>query len=260
MSKAIAKKSEMSPILFQEDAGSGTEGATAESYAIPFLTVLQKMSPQCDEDGVEGAKAGMLLDTISNTLYSGKTGVLIVPCAYRRVFIRWGAKDAGGGFKGEVLPEEVARMRDKGQIVEVDGQLFAPNDDGKVDPKTSDTFKDTRNHYVMIVEENGSWRTALMSLTSTQIKKSKMLMSALVSVKVEGKDGLFTPPTFANLVRVKSTAESNDKGSWHGYRFELEGFVDDPAIYAAAKAFHKSVLEGQVQAKYEEAEEVKEGF
>jgi hypothetical protein len=109
---------------------------------------------------------------------------------------------------------------------------------------------------VLLVDDaTGAWKEALMSLTSTQIKKSKMLMSALASVKVQGASGLFTPPTFANTVRVLTTPESNDKGTWFGLKFELAGQVTRPELYAAAKAFHSSVAKGTVIAKYEETDE-----
>lgn len=238
--------------MFANDAGGGMENATAESYAIPFLSVLQKTSPQVEEDGIPDAKPGMIFDSVTERLYSGKTGVLFIPCAYRRVFVRWGAKEAGGGFKGEVAPEIVAKMRDSGHAVEMDGQLYVPGEDGKVNPKTSDTLKDTRNHYVLVVEEDGTFRTALISMSSTQVKKSKLLMSALAAIKLNGAKGPFTPPTFANLVRAKTVTESNDKGSWSGWRFELEGQITDPMLYEAAKAFNKAVLGGEVRARYED--------
>jgi hypothetical protein len=243
---------------FAEDAGAGMEGATAESFAIPFLTVLQKGSPQVDEASgvaIEGAKAGMLFENVTNKMFSGKDGVLIVPCAYRRVFIHWGARGSNGGFKGELTPEVVADMRSKGQIAELDGRLFIPQSDGTVNDQKCDRISDTRNHYVLLIDsETGGWKEALLSLTSTQIKKSKMLMSALASVKVNGPSGMFTPPTFANFVRATTVPESNDKGTWFGLKFELAGQVDRPEIYAAAKAFHASVAKGGIVAKYEETE------
>lgn len=248
---------------FSADAGAGMEGATAESFAIPFLSVLQKGSPQVDEAGpgplVDGAKAGMLFENITGRLFDSKVGVIVVPCAYRRVFLRWGARGTeDAGFKGEVLPEEVAKLRAEGKVVEVDGGLYFPEADGSIrrskDGKVQcDVLKDTRNHYVLILdEETGGWTNALMSLTSTQIKKSKMLMSLMASVKVKGPAGLFTPPTFANQIRVSTVAESNDKGNWYGVKFDTEGQVRDGAIFAAAKAFHASVAKGEVTAKYEE--------
>lgn len=246
--------------MFAEDAGAGMEGATSESFAIPFLSVLQKGSPQVDEASgaaLEGARAGMLYENVTGRLFDGKGGVTVVPCAYRRVFLRWAPKGSqGAGFKGELLPERVAEMRARGQIAELDGKLYVPLEDGTVNEKRCDRISDTRNHYVLLVDEaTGAWKEALLSLTSTQIKKSKMLMSALASVKVSGPNGLFTPPTFANTVRVTTTPESNDKGTWFGVKFELAGQVSRAEVYAAAKAFHASVAKGSVVAKYEDAED-----
>ena len=250
----------MDTSMFAEDAGAGMEGATAESFAIPFLSVLQKGSPQVDEASgvaIEGAKAGMLFENVTGKMFDGKVGVTIIPCAYRRVFLRWAPKGSdGAGFKGELAPEKVAEMRARGEISELDGKLYIPMPDGTVSDKKCDRISDTRNHYVLLVDDaTGAWKEALMSLTSTQIKKSKMLMSALASVKVQGASGLFTPPTFANTVRVLTTPESNDKGTWFGLKFELAGQVTRPELYAAAKAFHSSVAKGTVIAKYEETDE-----
>jgi hypothetical protein len=187
-------------------------------------------------------------------LFSGKDGVIIVPCSYRREFLRWGARANGGGLRGVYSPEEVAEMRTKGQVVEMDGRLYAPEQDKSINPEKSDRFNDTRNHYVLIIDqETGAWSEALLSLTSTQIKKSKMLMSALASVKLKNGAGqLYTPPTFANFVRVTSVGESNDKGTWFGVKFELAGQVDRSEVYAAAKAFHSNIAKGGVQVKYED--------
>jgi hypothetical protein len=243
---------------FAADAGAGMEGAGQESFAIPFLSVLQKGSPQVDEASgaaIEGARAGMLFENVTGRLFSGKDGVVVVPCSYRREFLRWSARDNGGGFKGAYSPEEVAEMRAKGQIVEVEGKLYSPESDGSVSPNKSDRFNDTRNHYVLIMDEaSGAWTEALLSLTSTQIKKSKMLMSALASVKLKNSaEQMYTPPTFANYVRITTAGESNDKGTWFGVKFELAGTVDRAEIYSAAKAFHSNIAKGGVQVKYDDA-------
>lgn len=261
--KELAKVEETSTALvvadmdFAADAGAGMENAGQESFAIPFLSLLQKGSPQVDEASgaaLEGAKAGMFFENVTGRLFSGKEGVIIVPCSYRREFLRWGARANGGGLRGVYSPEEVADMRAKGQVVELDGRLYAPEQDKSINPEKSDRFNDTRNHYVLIIDqESGAWSEALLSLTSTQIKKSKMLMSALASVKLKNSaNQLFTPPTFANLVRVTSVGESNDKGTWFGVKFELAGQVDRSEVYAAAKAFHANIAKGGVQVKYED--------
>lgn len=258
-SRELAQADAMDADMFAADAGHGMEGATSDSFAIPFLTVLQKGSPQVDEtvnggaDLVEGAKAGMLYDNVSRTLYDGKTGALIVPCAYRRVFIHWGPRSGdGAGFKGELTEAEVAEMRKAGKVAEVDGKLIIPDKDGVIDAKKCGRISDTRNHYVLVVdEETGVARQAVLSLTSTQIKKSKGLMAALAALRFQGPNGLFMPPTFASTVRTTTTPEQNDQGSWYGVKFELEGRVNT-SLYNEAKAFHALVLKGNVAVKYEE--------
>jgi hypothetical protein len=248
---------------FFADAGAGMEGASQESFAIPFLSVLQKGSPQVDEsvDGgahiIDGAKAGMLFENVGNRVYDGKKGLLVVPCHYRRVFIHWGARGTpDGGFKGELTETEVARLRETGQLVEdTTGKLLFPLPGGVLDDKKCARVADTRNHYVLILdEETGAWTQAVLSLTSTQIKKSKNLMSILANVKVRNPStgALVQPPTFANVVRIQSVAESNDKGSWYGLKFALEGQVQRADLYAAAKEFYQTVAKGSVAVKYEE--------
>lgn len=243
--------------MFEADKGAGMEGIDKDSVALPFVLILQKGSPQVDEthakaDIVEGAKAGSIYDNISREVIDGKTGVVIVPCAFRRVFVRWGSDDSGEGFKGELTVEEVDALRAAGKIVELENRLYFPLEDGTVHEKKCDRVSDTRNHYVLVLGEDGGWKEALLSLTSTQIKKSKMLMSALAGVKLNGANGKFTPPTYANRVRMTTVPESNDKGSWYGVRFVLEGQVTDPQIYEAARNLNKNVAKGRVQAKYEE--------
>lgn len=249
---------------FAADAGAGMENASQESFAIPFLSVLQKGSPQVDEASgaaIEGAKAGMLFENVTGRMFPGKEGVLVVPCYYRREFLRWGGRDVGGGFKGAYTPEAVAEMRTKGTIVDFEGRLYAPEPDGSVNPNKSDRFNDTRGHYVLLIDsQTGAWTEALLSMSSTQIKKSKMLMSALASVKLKNAAGqLYTPPTFANYVRLTTVPESNDKGTWFGLKCELAGQVDRSEIYAAAKAFHANIMRNGVEVKYENTESVAKG-
>lgn len=238
------------PFDIEADAGSGMEHTDRDAFAIPFLRVLQKISPQCDETDaayIKGAKGGMLLNTVTNTLYPGDTGVIILPCAYQRRFIQWAPRGADGGYRGEWLPEDVARMRAAGEVVEEEGRLFL----GEANEKKSDRLVDTRSHFALVVEEDGSASQVILPLASTQIKKSKQLMSMLSATRVKTKKGLVTPPTWMNRIRITTVLESNDQGSWYGVRFEQEGLIDDAALYEAGKSFHDTVLAGEARASYE---------
>ena len=244
---------------FLDDVGSGMEGTDKESFAIPFLTVLQKISPQVDEaepEYIEGAKGGMFLNTVNQRLYDGEKGVIFLPCAYQRRFIHWGPRGGdGGGFKGEMLPEEATKLFDNGTVKRGDdGKLYFPKDDGSIDTKKCDYLSDARNHFgILVDEETGMASRVLLSLTSTQIKKSKQLMSMLDEVKVKGPNGYVTPPTWANRVRLTRTMESNDQGSWYGIKPVLEGFVTEASLYQMGKDFHKTIASGEAKVNYEAA-------
>jgi hypothetical protein len=248
------------PMDFMADLGAGMEGADKDSYAIPFLRVLQKTSPQCDEADaayIDSARPGMFYNSVTNKLYDGKAGVTFLPCAFQRRFMRWAPRNAeNGGFKGEYMPEDVAQMRMEGKLVEQDGRLFVPDSDGEVSDKRSDRMADTRSHFGLVVESDGGASSVVLPLTSTQIKKSKQLMSMLSAVKVQGPSGMVTPPTWLNRIKLTTVLESNDQGSWYGVRVEGDGFVDNAELYAAGKDFHAAIVAGEAKANYAEAEDV----
>jgi hypothetical protein len=199
----------------------------------------------------------MLFNTVTQRLYDGKTGFLIIPCAYKRSFIQWGGREGEGGFKGEFSPEEIDQFKtDEKKIKVIDGKLFIPNEDGSVNEKKNDRYEDTRSHFVIVIDpETGEYAPAILSLSSTQIKASKMLMTALQQKKVKTPRGNMTPPVFSNLVRVTTVGKQNDKGSWSGLVFELEGMVTDKELYNDAKEFYKGFVKGDIKADYSKAEQ-----
>jgi hypothetical protein len=259
--------------LSAEDMGVGFEGAGQDAYAIPFLQILQKMSPIVDEDNpkhIKGAKAGMIYNTVTGKLYDVKEStdpdsksvpLVIVQAAYKHSFIRWGSRDGDqGGFKGEITPEEMDAIIASGAVENQDGKLFVKNADGTFDPKKSDYYADTRSHFVVAVDqETGEAMNAILSLASTQIKSSKTLMTSLQNKKVSIGGRIGTPATYANKVLLTTTVQSNEKGTWSTAKFTLDGLVSDPEIFAQAKAFHKAITSGAAKADYTKSVDTGEG-
>jgi hypothetical protein len=242
----------------QADYGTGFEGSDKDSFAIPFLQILQKMSPLVDEDSpkrIEGAKPGMLYNTVTRQMYDGKQGIIIIPCAFKRSYIHWGSRDGDGGFKGEYTPEQIDAIKDdKTKVVPIDGKLLIPDKNGDVNEKKSDYYADTRSHYILYIDPlTKDIHKACLSLSSTQIKPSKMMLTALQQLRVPTPQGKRTPPTFANMVRLVTTPQSNAKGSWSLAQFTVEGYVTDPEIYQMAKDFHKAIVAGDIAADYSKA-------
>lgn len=235
------------PIDFSADAGAGMEGADKSSFAIPFITMLQGQSPQIET--VDGAKPGKMINTITNELYDE---ILVIPCAYQRRFLRWAPRSTGGGYKGEFNPVDVETGNLKG-MSEHNGMFMMDVPDGVApfDPKglpLYDHLADTRNHFVLAKNAAGSWQPALISLSSTQIKKSKRWMSRIQGVELRDAAGRsFNPPSFSHIYKLTAQKEENSKGSWWGFVIDLLEPVTDGEVYAKAKDFHKQVASGAVE-------------
>lgn len=231
-------------IDMSNDSGAGLENADRDSFAIPFLAIIQKMSPQVDKDTdqyVEGVEVGDLMLTTTGQVFKDEDGCDIIFCGFRRVFLRWAPKDEGGGFKGELSVDAVVRGRTTGEFVEKENKLFANN---------GDVIRDTRIHYVLVLTESGPVQ-AVLSTASTQIKKSKLLLTQIQSYTAKDSNGkAFNPPMFGHVFHAETVAESNDKGSWRGWKFSREGFVSDPALYKHAKEFSDVVNAGTVKVDY----------
>jgi hypothetical protein len=241
---------------FATRAGGGMEEATADSYAIPFLAILQKGSPQVDEASgqqLKGAKAGMIFETVGKNLFDGNKGVELVQAHYKRVFLRWGARDAGGGFKGEIAPEALAKMRADGQIIEVKGRSYVADKNGDVDPDESDRVVDTRVHYMLLVDrKKKTAKRCVLSLSSTQVRKSKDLMSMFADLRLEEDGAEYCPATYQSIIKMTTVPEKNDQGTWYGVNFEIVGQFDDPEdpMFLAAEQFKEAVKTGLATAKH----------
>lgn len=277
-STAVAVKNQSTAVaapdfLSAEDMGVGFEGAGQDAFAIPFLQILQKMSPIVDEDNpkyVKGAKAGMVYNTVTGKLYdikessdpdSKSTPLELVQAAYKHSFILWGARDGEqGGFKGEITPDEMDAIIARDEVENVDGKLLVKDAQGNTDPKKSDYYADTRSHFVVAIDnETGEAMNAILSLASTQIKSSKALMTSLNSKKVNIGGRIGTPATYANKILFTTGVASNDKGTWSTAKFALDGLVTDPEVFAQAKAFHKAITSGAAKADYSKSVETGEG-
>lgn len=257
---ATAKKTQIKPAqseeprqlpalagMYEEDAGGGFEQADRESFAIPFLIILQSGSPQVKKsegEYIKGAAEGMLYNTVTQELFDGDVGLYVVPCYYRRTILEWGDRKAGAkGFFGQHDPLSSLYVN------------ASRDDEGRViDGASGHVLADTREHYVIVVHPtSGLHLPAVVSMGATQIKKSKNWMSKMDGIKLPGSNGKqFTPPMFSHIYRLTTVPESNDKGAWMGWRIELDGQVTDPALYATAKAFHDAVKRGEAKAKHED--------
>lgn len=224
--------------MFEEGSGQGFENADASAYAIPFIQILQSGSPQCKRsDGayIKGAEEGMFLNTVTQEVTDGAKGIRVIPCFYRRVFIEWKPRDSGGGF----VAEHPATSPLVSQTVRTEKGDQLPNGNFLVD---------TRSHYLLLVRDDGAYSPAVVTMTSTQVKKSRQWMSRMESIKFKNAaQQLYTPPMFSHIYTLTTTAEQNDAGSWFGWRIGDAERLEDAGLFAAAKDFKRAIAAGEVK-------------
>ena len=90
-------------IDFAADAGSGVDNLESRDLAIPYLAIIQKGSPQIDDDQLD-VKPGDIFNTVTQESFDE---ILVVPCAYVRNFVEWVPRKQGGGFVNTFLPHEL---------------------------------------------------------------------------------------------------------------------------------------------------------
>jgi hypothetical protein len=96
--------------------------------------------------------------------------------------------------------------------------------------------------------------TALISMKATQLKVSRKWNSMMMGLKMQGKNGMFTPPTYSHIYKLKTVQQSNDKGTWFGWDVSRVGPISDAGIYKIAKDFGANVSKGDVKVKHGDQE------
>ena len=242
---ATKKEGALAAFDMEADASQGAQNISQEDLALPFLKILGQLSPEVNKrDGkyVEGAEPGKIINTVTNQLYDS---IQVVPCHYKRQYIEWADRGTSSGAP-------VA-------IHDADSDIVSTTTRGKdyKDRLPNGNYLDnTASHFVLTVGDNPS--TALISMKSTQLKVSRKCNSMMMGLKLQGKNGLFTPPTYSHIYNLSTVQMSNDKGTWFGWDVAKAGPVEDKSIYDMSKSFAESVNKGEVQAKPETQEAKKE--
>jgi len=239
----VQKKEEagaLATTIFEADAGAGSQNMTQEDLALPFLKVLGQLSPEVNKQNakfISGAEPGMIVNSVTRDLYDGTKGINVIPVHYERQYVEW---------------------QDRGQTGNAPVAIHSADSDIVSTTTRDKSWKDrlpngnylenTASHFVLITGTNTS--TALITMKSTQLKTSKKWNTMMLGIKLKGKDGLFTPPTYSHVYILKTVQQSNDKGTWFGWDVNKLGPVQDKAVYDQAKSFSQNISKGNVKVKH----------
>ncbi len=222
--------------------GTGLEETTTEDFAIPFIRVLQPLSPQLQKQHgsyVEGASAGDLFNTVTGEIYDGEKGILIVPCAYNKKYIEWIPREKGGGLVNAT--HDISILSSCTRDPESRRDYTAEGNE----------IVETAQFFVLVLEGD-SPQQAVIALTSTQLGVSRKWLTMLRMSRVQNNKGeSVEAPMFAYTYRLTTNTQSNDKGSWNGYSVNQEG-ATEMSIAMIAKDFMSAARSGDVQVKEEQ--------
>lgn len=250
-----------------DDLGTGFEDFTQDDVAVPFVSILQKNSPQVEEENpkyVKGAKASMLYNNVTGKLYDGKAGIIVIPVHRVRHFIEWIPKDDGGGLVNVFDPSapEVQAVLKKA------GKKF-----GKLKIGDNNDLVETVSVFTLIVNPDNTTERVIISFASSQLAGFKKWMTTAQSIQIPANDGtdrMKIPPMFSHLYKLTTFFFQKKENTWYKWlasfaygeptpNAEASRLAEGSALYEAAREFRAMVMAGHAVADFKSAEQEAEG-
>jgi len=192
-------------------AGAGFENQTQADVKIPFLGILQKLSPELSKNDpkfIPGAEEGDLLNTVTRDVYPGATGIIFQPCDTNHVIVEWKPRSAGGGFVAihqtdSPLYKDAIRERDQ-RVLKGSGD---PKELRKIKTPSGNDLIETFYIYGHLLSEvNGEILSPMIiACSSSKISAYRGYMSRVRLVR--GR-----PPMFAHQMCITTVFDKNAQG------------------------------------------------
>jgi hypothetical protein len=193
----------------KEEKLDGFEQLNIETMAIPFIKVLNALSPELNhkkEEFIAGAKIGDIVNSVTRKKYG--TEIELVVIKFEHMFVEW--KPNRGGFAGYHTPLEA-------------NEIAVDKTFGKWKTKDGNDLTETYMYYVLIVgHENDG--VCIISADSADLKNAKRLNTMMQTQRYG--DGSRAYP-HCQVYLAKSTEHSNDKGDWNALVYTFSDFVDE---------------------------------
>lgn len=224
MSKELTK-SEASNIDWSKFETTGAENIGVQDLQIPYLQIVQKGSPEVDKGHkdyatkrIKGVESGDIIDTVTREIVfaSNKPEKLleVIPCGYLTMYLEFRDRNQGGGF---VAVHTDPRILTKAKRV-----------DNKDILENGNELHKSAQYFVLYKDNAGVWRNAILSMKSTQLKKSRNWNSLMTSFRTP--DGKGVLPIFARRYFFGTATESSAKGSWFGWLIAGSELIPDAAL------------------------------
>lgn len=229
------------------DGETGFEEMSTGDYAIPFLGILQAISPELTQPGNEALRQGMIVNSVTGEIYNPADGVAFVPCYLEHCFMEWKPRSAGGGLVGrhELDADVVKHAKEK-----------AGTDFGLLKSPEGNDLIETRYMYGIAIESDGTPNPAVISFSSTKMKVIKAWNTKASTIQIVlPNGGRKQAPLFAHRYRLRAISEKNNKGTFWNWDVKFDGenaigcrLAPDDAILLQAVSLRDMLKSGKAHA------------
>jgi hypothetical protein len=235
-------------------AGSGLENVRSSDVSIPYISILQPLSPQVQpksDSFISDAKQGMLYNNVTKEIYP-ENGLRFIQCGFVKKYIEWTPRGTAGASKAPIAEYTMDDPISKTATKNDRGQLLLPNGNQLVE---------TANHFGLFVKEDGTSIRACMSLDSTDLSASRALLTMMTSQRgflPDGRD--FTLPSWIQIYNVVPEFKQNESGMWYKFGFAFaknikgEVSVIEKSLVQQAKSFAELISQGLVKVELNTAD------
>ena len=222
--------------MLEADSGAGLENITTEDMQIPFIRIIQALSPQLQKDDplyIKGAEQGDIFNTVSQEIYKQDEGVVVVPAFFEKKFLEFQLRSSGGGFVRELAADDKdITMTSRENTIEL-----LPNGNELVR---------THQHLVIAQSADGTIAPSVLDMKKTQLKVSRRWNTLKNSARLPSGALM---PIYGTAWRVTTVLEANDQGKWFNYKLDRINDVtpEIEKMMLEARNMYQGVSKGEVK-------------
>ena len=231
--------------MLEADSGAGLENITTEDMQIPFIRIIQALSPQLQKDDplyIKGAEQGDIFNTVSQEIYKQDEGVVVVPAFFEKKFLEFQLRSSGGGFVRELAADDKdITMTSRENTIEL-----LPNGNELVR---------THQHLVIAQSADGTIAPSVLDMKKTQLKVSRRWNTLKNSARLPSGALM---PIYGTAWRVTTVLEANDQGKWFNYKLDRINDVtpEIEKMMLEARNMYQGVSKGEVKMAAASADEI----
>jgi hypothetical protein len=229
---------------FAANAGEGLTGHKAGDYKIPFVTIVQSLSPQCVESNPkydENVKPGMVVNTVTGELIDARVSkegsLLLVPIDRQTEYIQWKPRTSGGGIVHVHKDESILRQTKKGTGDNANKDFM----------ENGDLIATTSKWFVMLMKEDGYF-PAIIAMTGSNLKHSRTWLTKIGSERMKKPDGtIFVPPMYSRHWLLSTGPEVKNGNTYFAWVAQERGeLVKSKDVYLELQGLRQAVISNQL--------------